>query len=123
MKKLNNLIIFVTVLLFYNCTSGGDPDPSAFRFDHSFRNGTNDVIIVRRYLNPIDNEISSNLPFVNQQFNESMEKTVGEAKASIEQYFNSKIQQLGIDAVKANPDLLLPKIIQSENNNTDETHY
>ena len=61
MKKLNNLIIFVTVLLFYNCTSGGDPDPSAFRFDYSFRNGTNDVIIVRRYLNPIDNEISSNL--------------------------------------------------------------
>lgn len=61
------------------------------------------------------NEISSNLPFVNQQFNESMEKTVGEAKASIEQYFNSKISQLGIDVAKANPELLIPQITDKEN--------
>jgi hypothetical protein len=61
-------------------------------------------------MNAIDRlvtEISSNVPFVSQQFNESMEKTVAQAKNEIETFVNNRITSLGIKAAQANPDLFV----------------
>lgn len=52
-------------------------------------------------------EVNSNTPFVNQQFNESMEKTISQAKNEIETFVTNRITALGIDAVKDNPSLFL----------------
>lgn len=43
--------------------------------------------------------INSNMPFVQAQFNEAMDKTVTEAKAEVEEFINAKIHSLGIDAL------------------------
>ena len=54
-------------------------------------------------------EIECNLPFVQKQFNRSMDKVVKEAKSEIEVFFDSKVEQLGIQAIRDKlADLLLP---------------
>jgi hypothetical protein len=52
-------------------------------------------------------EVNSNVPFVSQQFNESMEKTISQAKNEIETFVTNRITSLGIDAAKENPNLFL----------------
>lgn len=52
-------------------------------------------------------EIQSNVPFIAQQFNESMEKTVSQAKTEIETFVTNKMMSIGIDVTKTNPDLFL----------------
>lgn len=52
-------------------------------------------------------EVTSNTPFVSQQFNESMEKTISQAKNEIETFVTNRITALGIDAVKDNHSLFL----------------
>ena len=52
-------------------------------------------------------QVSSNVPFVSQQFNESMENTVAQAKSEIETFLTNKIMSLGIDVAKTNPELFL----------------
>lgn len=52
-------------------------------------------------------QISNGVPFVSQQFNESMEKTISEAKNEIETFVNSRITSLGLQALKDNPDSLI----------------
>jgi hypothetical protein len=44
-------------------------------------------------------EIESNMPFVQTQFNEAMDKTVTEAKGEVEAFVNHKIHSLGINAL------------------------
>lgn len=45
-------------------------------------------------------EIRSNIPFIVTQFNEALEKTTTEAKGEIEQFFSSKVHQLGLSALE-----------------------
>jgi hypothetical protein len=45
--------------------------------------------------------IESNMPFVQSQFNESMDKTVTEARAEVEAFVSNKIASLGIQALEA----------------------
>jgi hypothetical protein len=44
-------------------------------------------------------EIKSNIPFVQSQFNESVENTITEATASIDHFVESKIRSLGLEAL------------------------
>lgn len=48
-------------------------------------------------INSLMKQISSNLPFVAQQFNEQMDKTVTEAKKEIERFMINKANELNID--------------------------
>lgn len=66
-------------------------------------------------INKLVSTISSTVPFVSQQFNESMEKTVNQAKSEIETFVTSKIMALGIDVAKTNPDLFLGTKIEDSN--------
>jgi len=43
--------------------------------------------------------IKNNMPFVQSQFNEAMDKTVVEAKSEVEAFINNKIHSLGINAL------------------------
>jgi hypothetical protein len=52
-------------------------------------------------------EISSNIPFVSQQFVEATEKTITEAKKEVEMFVTAKIHALGIDVAKTNPNVFL----------------
>jgi ElaB/YqjD/DUF883 family membrane-anchored ribosome-binding protein len=52
-------------------------------------------------------EVGSNLPFVNSQFNEQMDKTVLEAKGETEAFFINKINQLGLNELKKQEFLML----------------
>jgi len=52
-------------------------------------------------------KINSTIPFVSQQFNESMEKTVAQAKNEIETFVTNRITSLGIQAAQANPNLFV----------------
>lgn len=45
--------------------------------------------------------IESNMPFVQTQFNEAMDKTVAEAKGEVEAFVNHKIHSLGIAALNS----------------------
>lgn len=63
-------------------------------------------------------EVTSNTPFVSQQFNESMEKTISQAKNEIETFVTNRITALGIDAVKDNPSLFLSGL-NTETKNID----
>jgi len=51
-------------------------------------------------LEMLTQEIQSNMPFVNKQFNAQMDKTVKEAKGEIEAFTIQKITQLGINSLK-----------------------
>lgn len=45
-------------------------------------------------------EIQKNIPYVNDQFMEQIDKTVTEAKGEIEAYMNHVVQKTGLDALK-----------------------
>lgn len=54
-------------------------------------------------LNSIDllkQEIYSNIPFMAEQFNKQMDKTVSEAKGEVEAFVDSKVHSLGIEGLK-----------------------
>ena len=57
--------------------------------------------IVLDELNKLERIISSNLPFVYEQFNRQIDKTVADAKNDIEGYITSKIIETGIESLKA----------------------
>lgn len=48
----------------------------------------------------IAQDINSNMPFVQSQFNEAMDKTILSAKGEIEGFIQNKITSLGIEALK-----------------------
>jgi hypothetical protein len=54
--------------------------------------------LILKTINSLMQQISSNIPFVAQQFNEQMDKTVTEAKKEIERFLVNKALELGIDA-------------------------
>lgn len=45
-------------------------------------------------------DVQANMPFVQTQFNEAMDKTVNEAKGEIEAFFTNKIIALGTEALR-----------------------
>lgn len=55
---------------------------------------------IRHELDVLKNHIGSNTNFVMNSFNEAMEKTVTEAKHSIANYIDHKVNSLGIEAMK-----------------------
>lgn len=48
-------------------------------------------------------ELSSNLPFINEQFSEQMDKTVAEAKASLEAFLTKRSKELGVGSIERKP--------------------
>jgi len=50
----------------------------------------------------IEQEIRANLPFIQQSFNESMDKTVVEVKSEFEASIDHKLYSLGLEALKEN---------------------
>ena len=55
---------------------------------------------IAEVLRRIQQEIKSNVPFVQRQFNRSVDKTVTEAKGEIEAFLENKIRTLGLDAAR-----------------------
>jgi hypothetical protein len=53
-------------------------------------------------INSMYSEIKSTIPFIKKQFTEQMDKTVLESKGEIEGFFQTKIQNLGIQQLKLN---------------------
>ena len=51
-------------------------------------------------LNSISQDINSNMPFVQTQFNKAMDKTVLEAKGEVEAFVTNKVVSLGIEALR-----------------------
>ena len=51
-------------------------------------------------LNSISQDINANMPFVQTQFNEAMNKTVLSAKGEVEAFVTNKVTSLGIEALK-----------------------
>lgn len=50
----------------------------------------------------LQQEIYSNIPFIATSFNEQIDKTITEAKADIEGFYEAKIRNLGIEALTNN---------------------
>lgn len=55
---------------------------------------------ILKELEMIEQDIEKNLPFVQKQFNEQMDKTVLEAKGDVEAFISHKINALGLEALK-----------------------
>lgn len=51
-------------------------------------------------LDRIQTEIGSNIPFIQESFNEAVDKTVNEAKGEIEAFMESKVRSLGLEAAR-----------------------
>jgi hypothetical protein len=58
-------------------------------------------------------DIQKNVPFVNDQFMEQMDKTVTEAKGEIEAYVNHVVQKTGVEALRSG---LVPPAIEDKSN-------
>lgn len=59
--------------------------------------------IIAGSISSLVSAISSNLPFINEQFAEQMDKTVSEAKASLEAFFVKRSKELGVGGVERKP--------------------
>lgn len=56
---------------------------------------------IRSALAAVRMELGSNAPFVHEQFDEAMDKTVHEAKGEVEAFIQTKIHRAGLDALAA----------------------
>ena len=54
------------------------------------------IDIIERF----SNLLKSTLPFMHDQFNEAMDKTVTEAKGEVEAFIQNKINKLGLKAIQ-----------------------
>jgi hypothetical protein len=62
---------------------------------------------LQSYIYEVKRIITDRAPFAQKQFNEQLDKSVTEAKATIEAFTETKIRQIGIDAVIKSPVKLL----------------
>jgi hypothetical protein len=69
--------------------------------------GKGDREFLMKAMESLVTQINSKMPFISQQFNESMEKTVSQAKNEIETFVTNKIYSLGLDQAKANAALFV----------------
>ena len=68
----------------------------------------------------VKQKLIANIPFIERQFAEQIDKTVTEAKADYEAFVSSREQLAGIAAIKEQNNLLMldePTVIESEKNN------
>jgi len=65
--------------------------------------------------------IEKNLPFINEQFTEQMEKTIKEAKGELEAFVSDVVRQYGLEALKHKklPEGLALPSGEEENDKTD----
>jgi len=70
-------------------------------------------------LTSISQDINSNMPFVETQFNKAMDKTVSEAKGEVEAFVTNKITSLGIEALREQ----LPQISSGKDVIDDQLNY
>ena len=59
--------------------------------------------VIAKSIESLVSAISSNLPFINSQFAESMDKTVTEAKASLEAFLLKRSKELGVGNIETRP--------------------
>lgn len=78
-----------------------------------------DLKEVQQLATNIQTEILSNVPFVLDMFNESMEDTIKEAKGEVEAFFGSKVAQYGGEALKNELMGMLPTVPLLENKDTE----
>jgi hypothetical protein len=64
----------------------------------SLNKGDREVIL--KQIKNLQQEIRSNIPFIQSMFNEQMDKTVNEAKGEIEAFTQNKIHSLGIEKLE-----------------------
>jgi hypothetical protein len=64
----------------------------------SLNKGDREVIL--NQIKSLQQEIKSNIPFIQSMFNEQMDKTVNEAKGEIEAFTQNKIHSLGIEKLE-----------------------
>jgi hypothetical protein len=69
-----------------------------------------------RAMQSLISSINSSIPFVSQQFNESVEKTVSQAKNEIETFVTNRISSLGLEAARNNPNELLSGLTGDKSN-------
>lgn len=69
-----------------------------------------DQTTVLESLRSILQDLQCNMPFVYEQFNEAMDKTVSEAKGEVEAFVTSKALSLGIEALQDEVRARLPEI-------------
>lgn len=62
--------------------------------------------LILNQLNNLEMQLGSNIPFIAEQFNETLDKTVIEAKSEIEGFYESKIRSLGIEKLTEIPKLI-----------------
>lgn len=59
-------------------------------------------------------DIESNMPYVNECFKESMDKTVTDAKGTIEAFYQHRVTETGVKALAEASGIKAPKLIESE---------
>jgi len=72
--------------------------------------GKGDREIISQSIESLVSHITSTIPFVSEQFQESMEKTVLEAKSEIEAFIENKIRNTGLEALGYNKEENAPLI-------------
>lgn len=72
--------------------------------------GTNDRTKIFEIFNNLINDIKSNIPWIHKEFSDAMDKTVTEAKASVEAFVQNKIISLGSQALIAQAEQSVPKM-------------
>jgi len=55
---------------------------------------------LRRMVGAVVSKLRSTVPFIQSQFNEAIDRTVTEAKGEVEGFFTSKVEALGLEALK-----------------------
>lgn len=73
-----------------------------------------DRLDIKKRLDLLVQQIKSNTPFIQSQFNEAMDKTVAEAKGEVEAFVNHKIHSLGIQALNSEVGKALEAPLESE---------
>jgi hypothetical protein len=76
--------------------------------------GVGDKEAILQELALIRQDIEQNLPFVQTQFNEAIDKTATEAKATVEAFVENKIREAGLEHLTARPMIDLPPAKQIE---------
>ncbi len=59
-----------------------------------------DLKVIQAQLSKIHQDITSNMPYVRKCFDEHVQKSVLEAKTSVESFIESKVRQLGVESLK-----------------------
>jgi hypothetical protein len=82
--------------------------------------GKGDRDVILKGLESLMQELSSNIPFVAEQFTESMQHTVLEAKGEIEAFIENKIRTTGLEALGFKKEDHTPLIDNNQNTGNEQ---